>query len=99
MYQQGAQQPFHEFSNLITAHKKTLLGMKRGLYETVRRRFVHALFPFSKGGRRCFRRHPQVAGREDYSPVGGTTRREQIVGCNEYGAVLSDIASDLTARI
>jgi hypothetical protein len=40
------------------------------------------LFPFSKGGRRCFRRHPQVAGRRFLFPVGGATRRELIVGWN-----------------
>jgi len=63
MYQQGAQQPFHEFSNLITAHKKTLLGMKRGLYETVRRRFVYACSPFQQEG----------------GAVSGDTRRSQAV--------------------
>ena len=34
-----------------------------------------ALNPLFKGGRRCFRRHPQVICHEDFSLVGITTRR------------------------
>ena|GEM_PF-4594680 len=58
----------------VKENRKPLLGLKRGAdgpTEAVRK----AQVPLFKGGRRCFRRLPQVAYHEDLSLVGRTTRR------------------------
>jgi hypothetical protein len=54
--------PFDQ--KLPAAQKKPLLWMKRGLYDTVRRRFVYACSPFHKEG----------------GAVSGDTRRPQSIG-------------------
>jgi hypothetical protein len=66
----------------LAAHKKTPSLDEKGPLRNSLATIRTCMFPFSKGGRRCFRRHPQGAGREDFSPVGDATRRVQIVGWN-----------------
>ena len=44
--------------------------------------------PLFKGGRRCFRRHPQVVRHEDFSLLGATTRRLAKCGGTITGTTL-----------
>jgi hypothetical protein len=54
--------------------------------------------PFSKGGRRCFQRHPQVGRHEDYSLLGGATRRPASNDCGGYYNVTSKDGKHFLAR-
>jgi hypothetical protein len=55
-------------------NRKPLLWLEKGRGRTTAVD-SQARVPLFKGGRRCFRRHPQVADRKDFSLVGHTTRR------------------------
>gem|GEM_PF-3556327 len=54
----------------MTRKTKTPSQCRKGARTSHGRWLVKHEIPFSKGGRRRFRRNPQVAGREDFSLVG-----------------------------